>query len=412
MTISRYESSNEKGRVLVTRDQGATSGTRLHEIGVRPRMIDTIKIISPSITPAIEAAVYRLCRQRHSLVDTETGTVEWEFFTGEIRDSWDARIGLSLVDHEIVNRNGKPEKRKLLHPRLKVECSIHKAMMGHNVFGGPERFQPAVVWLVDELSEQMGCELPNALDWQVQRIDWAEIFQFTSMKSWFAQLKHLYYPRRGESAIRWEATSFWVSTSMIFAKVYQKQAEFLSHDYQRVLKMQGVKHAEFLKQISENIIRCEVELRPRKLKKVHGIEGRNLYVREVCDELVREVWVSEMGKILQFNVSVPETYCDTYAVAKRLQASGLTPKLQMILFGTWQALSTMGEEHCKQMMPKRTFLRHKAELKEMGIAWSSTDAMVVKDDTISWAPRIGCDEHIQGETREIAFMLDICQVAM
>lgn len=345
-------------------------------------------------------------------MDTETGTVEWEFFTGEIRDSWDARIGLSLVDNEIVNRNGKPEKRRLEHPRLRVECSIHKAMMGHNVFGGPERFQPAVVWLVDELSEQMGCELPNAMEWQVQRIDWAEIFQFTAMKEWFSQLKHLYYPRRGESAIRWESTSFWVSTSMVFSKVYQKQAEFLAHDYSRVVRMQGEKQAEFLKQISENIIRCDVELRPRKIKAIHNVKGRDVYVREIDDDLLREVWVSEMGKILQFNEKVKESYCDTYSVSIQLMHSGFTPKKQMILFGTWQALSSLGEEHCKKMMPKATFLRHKKELKDLGITWASTDAMVVKDETVSWVPRLGCDEHIQGETREIAFMLDICQVAM
>lgn len=375
-------------------------------------MIDTIRIMSPYISKDAELAVYRLCKMHRLLVNTETGQIEWEFFSGEIRDSWDSRISLRIVDEEVFRQNGVPMKRKSVHARLCVECSIHKAMLGHNVFGGPERIKPAVRWLIDELEIAMNCDLPDSMEWELQRIDWAEIFQYSAVRAWFKCLKHLYYPRRGESAIKWEDTSFWVSTSMVYVKCYQKGPEFMQHDYKKIVQCKGVPMAELLKQVSNNMLRFEVEIRSRKLKQIHKVEHRDVLIKEVNDELLKEVWVSEMGKILQFEMNVTEIYCDTYAVHKRLQVTDMTKRKQLALMGTWQMFSTLGEEHCKEMIPKSTLMRHKLELKKLGISWSSTDSMLIKEDVIAWVPKLGCDEHIGGEAREISVLLDICENAM
>jgi len=376
-------------------------------------MLDTIRIISPELTADIDGNVKALCNKQRVLFDTETGEKEWEFFTGEISKTWDSRIGLKLITEKLFIQNGMDSAMvHQISPRLQVECSIHKCMMGHNVWGGPEDFKASIAWLVGEISYLLGVPLPDYLAWSVPRIDWTETFKVPNLREWFANLKHMRYPRTGERKVTIRETTIDCSTSTVYVKLYQKEPEFRHNDYFKVCRVMGKEVANQLQTRASEMLRCEVEFRARKLKQLFGVVGRDVYVAEIRDNVLREAWGVEMGKILQFDGSVPRLYCDTPSVLKRLMQSAHSTRMQKSLMSTWQMFSAVGEEQVKQFCPKNTFSTHKRLLKELGISWSSTDAMLIDKEVVQWAPRIGCPEHDGGESPEVLAILHKHRVAM
>ena len=351
-----------------------------------------------------------LCKCKRC-IDIGTGNVEWEIFNGTLIGSYDNRISIKLVDREIysVLENGKmvTYTRILENYKIEIECSLHKAMLGHNVIGGSSRFKEQCKWLIEEFEKLIGMELPDAMSWEVLRVDTAEIFNVNPEK-YFKSVGHLYYPRKGKVGITPHGNeSFDISTTMIYFKAYDKGKEFKKHGYKVVSQVYGQAYADFLQKMANNILRIEVELRHKKLKAMYG---HNPVVADIEDDDLKKVWDEEVAKILQFNLDFKdggEVYNTSDKVRTRLLDMCNSAREARTLLGTWTQLATFGEEVCKDMICGSTLRRHKSRLKEFGISWISTDIMLLNDeDPMQWIP-IRTDKCcIEGEAPEVAYLLD------
>lgn len=131
---------------------------------------DTIKLKSPAMSREFIRAVEQKCILR-SGVDMATGEMIYELHTGQLLGSWDARISVvPKYDDWVSDKNGTP-RLHACEPYLMVEASIHKVMLGHNVYGGPTKFLDSARYLVNLVAKLLEVELPVADVWTVHRVD-------------------------------------------------------------------------------------------------------------------------------------------------------------------------------------------------------------------------------------------------
>src|SRR5205085_341409 len=84
---------------------------------------------------------------------------------------WRDRMGRERGqdDRSLVRKHDCP-------PYLTIEGSVHKALLGHNIFGGPLHVSQACRWFVADVGARLGLALPPADAWEVGRVDWAEVY--------------------------------------------------------------------------------------------------------------------------------------------------------------------------------------------------------------------------------------------
>ena len=72
-----------------------------------------------------------------------------------------------------------------------------KAMMGHNVYGGPRNFQKACSFFVNLVEKLLGVDLPPSGNWTVHRVDVAHVFALTkpACKEFFDSIQLRNFPR-------------------------------------------------------------------------------------------------------------------------------------------------------------------------------------------------------------------------
>lgn len=373
-------------------------------------MIDSVRLRSPEVPIEVAAKFLELCKCRRQ-VDVHTGMIDWEFFNGTLVGSYDNRISVKLVDRELytITEHGKTttHSRQLENFKIEVECSLHKAMLGHNVIGGSSRFREQVCWLISTFEELIQVSLPNALRWNVLRIDTAEIFQVNPEK-YFRSVGHLYYPRKGERGIKFYGNeSFDCSTTMVYLKCYDKGKEFKTNGYLSLSHCKGKAYADFIQNIANGILRIEVELRHKKLKKLYDKEP---LVADIVDDDLKKVWDEEVAKLLQFNVDFKksgEVYNTSEKVRTRLLDMCESQREARTLLGTWTSLATFGEKVCQDMICKSTLMRHKARLKQLSISWIGTDIILLnEEDPMQWIPVRSDSCCIDGEAPEVVSLLD------
>ena len=99
-------------------------------------MYDTIIIKSPEIEPETVDKVMQFCR-RYEGIDIFTGEILYRFTSGELEGSYDYRIRIKVDNTEWIKEDKIP-RRVETYWHLEVECSLHKLMMNHNCYGGPD----------------------------------------------------------------------------------------------------------------------------------------------------------------------------------------------------------------------------------------------------------------------------------
>src|SRR3990167_1080820 len=97
---------------------------------------DTVKLRSPFLDPSIMARIEAQCILRSGM-HMGTGEVLYELHAGELLGSWDSRIAIKPMHEEHVCDKNGVTRYAPCEPYLIVEASVHKAMLGHNVYGGP-----------------------------------------------------------------------------------------------------------------------------------------------------------------------------------------------------------------------------------------------------------------------------------
>jgi II/X family phage/plasmid replication protein len=332
-------------------------------------MLDTVRLRSPSIDESTAQAVEQSC-QRRSAVEIATGELIYTLTTGSLSGSWDERVSIRVMREEWVVLTGRKEAQLVpCEPYIRLEGSVHKAMLGHNVHGGPLDPVAACRWLVADVSHRLSVKLPDGLLWGVRRIDWTEVY---SLPNFEAVAEYIHALRMAEMPRRKAHTypgGVYYPGSTTTVKAYHKGPEFYKHDRKRLRDRLGIQETATLYEQANLLLRFEVEVHDRKLDEDFGHKP---LVGEITREYLERVHDQEAGRLLREGQADMRTVRTNRAVSKRLR-SLYNPALANTLFGTWMQLSALGEEVVRQEMNRATYYRHRKMLTDAGVSWKGSD---------------------------------------
>tara|TARA_R110002073_G_C9464495_1_gene578982 strand:- start:818 stop:1960 length:1143 start_codon:yes stop_codon:yes gene_type:complete len=342
-------------------------------------MIDTLKLRSPAISEETAALVESLLVHRQA-TDMATGEELYSLCSGSLPGSSSSSVSVNVRRQELVWL--PPVKAASgctslvpCEPYLVVEGSVHKAMLGHNVYGGPERLPQAVAWFVADLEspERLGVSLPPWDEWRIERVDVAEVYDFGNFEG-VAQFLHglglARYPRRQPHRYGDECVLFAGTTTTL--KYYHKGPEFAKHSHKAYAKVMGARAAEELQALANNYLRVELTIKSKKLKTQYGDNPTAGQAKLNDLEALQDL---ESARVLKEGQKDMDTVRSTEEVRARLREV-YEDRLAKTLFGTWLELAALGEDAVRRTMPRRSYYRHRTQLAEAGIAWDSTDVYI------------------------------------
>jgi II/X family phage/plasmid replication protein len=372
-------------------------------------MIDTIAIDSPEVgIDSIEKIEQFL--EKYTGVDMQTGEVLYQFTRGKLKGSYDSSVSVKILREKLVQvfdgvKSGKIEaiyftdtdgqKKKMgyeinksetkmkmvkqsCEPYLSVECSIHKLLLGHNVYGGPIDVGLIVKFIVNLLKEKFDVDLPEPRGWRIRRIDVAEVYNmgsFEGVQEYIRGLNHCSYPRK--KVIPYQCESIYVPGRITTLKLYHKGPEFHQHDRKRLLKFMKAEKVEQLQNIANKILRVEMEIKAQRLRELNCGElptFENIEVEYLQNRLNKEVFNLLHEKQEPDRI---EIYRTTDAVLNRLNEIFPVRKART-LYNTWIKLASLGEQDTKKIMCKNTFYEHRRELIAVSVSWHHSDIVVNK----------------------------------
>lgn len=346
-------------------------------------LLDTVTIVSPFLDDFTASAIERECVKRQG-INLSTGEVIYELTTGSLDGSYDSRISV-VIERSIWVRDlrfRQPIKQKC-RPYIILECSIHKALLGHNVYGGPNNFVLSMRWLLSLVEKLLGMKLPSYNEWRVKRIDVAHVYNigsFAGVQAYIRSLQNSYFPRRSEKISRFGSSGIHVAGSTSVLKFYHKGPEFRKHDRRRLINHKlSLKHIEELQTFADRCLRVEVEIKSRKLIDLFG--GSDLpYICDVDDNVLDDFYNSEVSKMIG-NVYVNSLPVVNNSRDVSIRLNNLFSKRKArSLLGTWYELSTHGEVVVRNNMSKTTFYQHIKDIKNANISWIGTDVVLLSSD--------------------------------
>ena len=363
-------------------------------------MLDTVKLESPKLPEDVASEIELRCVRR-SAEDLGTGELLYELTTGSLQGSWDHRVSIRLMREEWVQlekrlvvreetridaegrekRMGRPvtlarggSVKVPCEPYLLLEGSVHKAMLGHNVYGGPEALREPCEWLVADVGARLGVELPSASEWFLRRADWAECYELpdeAAAEDYMWGLNAVEYPRR--SVTRYGRESIFAAGRTTAVKAYRKGLEFCKHDHKRLRGIMQKAELFELQHYADKVLRWEVSVKARKLDDDHDGKPR---VSEVSADYLRKLHYSEVRQLVREGDAEVKTVRKQKDVRDRLLEVYDQRKAGLLL-GTWHQLSTLGEKETRKHIADSTFRRHKQLLRDAGVTWIGSDVLVV-----------------------------------
>jgi II/X family phage/plasmid replication protein len=367
-------------------------------------MLDTVLLESPSIDAEKAAQIEAFLKTRRQ-VDNQTGEVEYQFVSGSLRGSWDSSVAVNVKRQRWVSRKDFRRAAGRVSttledclPYLTIEGSVHKAILGHNVYGGSLDPVASCRWFVSDVSRRLGLELPCADAWMVSRMDWAEVFDlgsFVGCTEYIHGLRLANYPRRKPYTYGDESLMFPGSTTTM--KAYHKGIEFSRHDFARLSRcvvepeitnvrqfgdvklVEVVKEAVYydvaaLQDTANRLLRFEVSIKSRKLKADFGEQPT---VVMMTRDYLEGVHDGETARIVREGKDDMETVRKHNEVNTRLHQV-YDARLANDLFGVWLQLAALGEKATRQHIPRSTFYRLRKQLQDAGISWNAADVQVIE----------------------------------
>lgn len=356
---------------------------------------DTIRLKSPSIDLTVMNRIKQQCLLRSGL-DLASGEIRYELFTGELHGSWDSRISVLPKDQDFICAPDGRVRKERCEPYLIVEASVHKAMLGHNVYGGPNNFLEAARYLVRLVEQLLETELLPADYWSVHRVDVAHVYKLSkpACKEFFDSIQLRNFPRRQKNSAKYDMALYFAGKTTT-VKFYHKGSEFRAHEYNRLrsffrdlFKHQhgpDIKNGErvekklqALQRLADNRLRVEVEIHSDKLQYDYG---KNPTVAEITDEYLERIHDGEIERLLREGKQSMETVRNTTAVMTRLQnIYGDTRGAQ--LYGFWSALCTLNENVVRAKFSRATYFRNRKLLEEAGVSWRASNITVTANDSL------------------------------
>lgn len=372
-------------------------------------MIDTLKLKSPFITEEVAKAIEALLVQRHG-VDMPTGEELYCLCSGSLEGSWSSSVSVNVLRNEFLEtwclegKGGPGSPVGEYPPYLVVEGSVHKAMIGHNVTGGPCSLRPSIAWFVADVEKRLGVALPSWDSWRIMRIDVSEVYDLGSYEA-VAQYLHglglARFPRR--KAIRYTDECVMFPSNVSTLKFYHKGPEFAKNGYKVVVKALSQNMAEKIQRVANNLLRVECSIKSRKLNELYGRTGT---AGQAALDALEAILDRNVGTVLKEAEHDMETVRTTEEVEARLREV-YEARLAMVLFGTWLRLAASGESHVRNNMAKVTYYRHRKQLAEAGIAWDATDVYIREQSFIpaGFRPVRSDPRRLAGECLEVKELL-------
>ena len=357
-------------------------------------MIDTVRLRSPFISAEAAVIIEQQLTLR-SAVQLASGEVLYEVTSGELDGSFDNRIMVRLCREELVyepvsrsvatygNDRGQASAftMRSCDPYLVVEGSVHKAMVGHNITGGPQNFYAAACWFVNFVGfDLLYVTLPHGSEWLVERVDVTETYQlpYVAIEEFIGSLNRVEYPRRKRRSYGLEALQFSGTTTSF--SLYHKGPEFSVHDGKKLKKRLEPDEVKELQELANGIMRVEISVKGKKLKAdvesgLLGAKGEKVRVVQVTNAYLQRVHDQEVARVIREGHKDMTTVRMEKEVSARLFEK-YNPQLAGSLYGLWVRLSAHGEKEVKKTMKLRTFYLQRKQLAEAGCSWAGTDIVI------------------------------------
>lgn len=394
-------------------------------------MLDTCSWESPELTEEQASAIEKFCN-KYIGFEVENGGVLYHFTKGNLIASYDSRISIQLKRERLVESYNSNEcktrfdeetgrdatyitgKKTMItissEPYLIIECSVHKAMLGHNVYGGPNDYHLTTKWIIKLIEDFIGLKLPDSYQWLARRIDVAQIFDlgsFEAVQTYVGGMNHCAFPRRKLN--KYGQESIYFSGAKTTVKAYHKGPEFSRHDRKRLLRFLSPNLVNDLQIKANNLLRIEVEIKSKKLREL--FDGELPTVAQISQNLINGIYDREVHKMLREAQDKDdlEIYRTTEAVINRLEALySDRPRYRRLLYDTWLKLSINGEEKTKELMGRSSFYSYRKALVNARINWLQTDIALNKEYSLvpsDFKPVMADIRRIAKEHEEVVALL-------
>lgn len=360
-------------------------------------MIDTVCFLTPKI-PEIYIRKIKLKLKLYECTDCDTGERLYSFSTGTIPGSYDSSINLKIN----------------LDNTIKITCSIHKIILGYNIAYGSDNLILLANCLKKILYKTLEVKLPDVMLWELIRIDYTLTFNLKTQENVESYINSLRmtasYARRETDGK--DNQGIWLNGATTVIKFYNKQREFIKHDYKKIKQVAGIEKAENLIDLSQGLLRVEVSIFSRKIKQLfpktifrkalfkeykkianeYGMQHsfvqaykaqfkkNKVTLRDFRIDKIIKLWESEVLKVVKDNGNKILVNKDNL-VMQKLKENFSNRKVSS-LYTFWTLLSTRGEVYVKTLYQKATFYRLRKDLIECGISWKDTNIYIKTDEKV------------------------------
>ena len=335
-------------------------------------MLDTVVMTTEYLTEP-EYQIIQQQLQARSGVEPSTGEVKYLRYVASMPVPSSGSVLRMTVDTaKWVKMPGERQPYKIESKSFRIEGSVHKAMHGHNVYGGEPDPQSAMSWLLAVVAEMLSCPMPSLEHWQVTRADFACSFDLGSLanvRGWIRAKSLVVYPRREMEFF--SDLGFRAVGTTTTLKCYAKGPQFHKEGgYQALLKCSSPEHAFSVSRIAERTLRCEVELKaPLLAKESDNAEG-------VSEGFMRFTYEHEWRKLLRPIDSGSRRIHTAIEVADRLKSC--YPDGWLHLYLVWCVVAIRGEAWYRdQLIASSTWRRTRVQFETANISWVDTDVLTL-----------------------------------
>jgi hypothetical protein len=357
-------------------------------------MLDTVKLKRPLVDER-EAALIEAQVQTMTKTDNASEMELFRFVGGNLKGSFETNIAVN-VKRETFKRIpacGDQKAQSIVvpcgwdrgqpRPFLTIEGSVHKAMVGHNVHGGPLDPVAASWWYAAYVCGLLGVNVGDFADWLCLRVDWAECYNFGSYEAVEEFLRSMMlasYPRRFPKTYPGEIL---FPSSNVSTKFYHKGKEFADNKcLKSYARISNREEAEKLLGLANGILRTEITVRSKRLKQEAAMPGHaEMPVVDLTREWLEALHDTEVSRVFHEGKADMKSVRTHDAVNVRLHEV-YDEGLARILFGVWMQLSALGEKEYRKKVPVRTFYRQRKQIADAGITWIGSDIGIVKSNVI------------------------------